>query len=65
MNIRCNDQEKEIEAKDLASALLELGYAEITVATALNGEFVPRALRKNTTLRAGDQLDVLAPMQGG
>ncbi len=65
MNIRCNNQELQIEATNLKSALLELGYAGATVATAVNGSFVPRSLRETTTLSENDLLDVLAPMQGG
>jgi sulfur carrier protein len=65
MNIRCNDQEVQLEAENLASALVELGYQDLVVATALNGEFVPRTLRSQTPLRAGDQIDILAPQQGG
>jgi sulfur carrier protein len=52
-------------ATDLASALEELGYARSTVATALNGEFVPASLRSDATLTEGDRIEVLAPMQGG
>lgn len=65
MNIRCNDQETQIEATDLESALLELGYQDLVVATALNGEFVPRTRRGTTALHAGDTIDVVAPRQGG
>lgn len=55
----------QLEAENLASALVELGYQDLVVATALNGEFVPRTLRSQTPLRAGDQIDILAPQQGG
>jgi sulfur carrier protein len=52
-------------ATDLASALEELGYGRATVATALNGEFVPASLRCDAPLTEGDRVEVLAPMQGG
>ena len=52
-------------ATDLASALEELGYGGATVATALNGEFVPESLRSDAPVAEGDRLEVLAPMQGG
>ena len=35
------------------------------VATAMNGIFVPRDLRPNTVLEDGDQIEILAPLQGG
>jgi sulfur carrier protein len=55
----------QIEATNLEAALLELGYQDAVVATAVNGEFVPVTLRVQTRLQAGDHIDVLAPMQGG
>ena len=65
MNIRCNDQEMQIEATTLENALLELGYQDLVVATALNGEFVPGTRRATTALHDGDTIDVVAPRQGG
>jgi sulfur carrier protein len=41
------------------------GFGDALVATALNGEFVPVGSRANIQLKDGDQLEVLAPMQGG
>jgi sulfur carrier protein len=55
----------DMAATDLASALEELGYGRATVATALNGEFVPASLRSDAPLTEGDRVEVLAPMQGG
>jgi len=49
----------------LAAALDELGFTSRAMATALNGRFVPGKDRKTTALSEGDQLEVLAPMQGG
>jgi sulfur carrier protein len=54
-----------MSAATLVAALQELGYAEAVVATAVNGEFVPVGARSNALLAEGDQLEVLAPMQGG
>ena len=65
MRIIVNGAAREVSAQDLATALAELGFGEAVVATALNGEFVAVAARPTTTLHAGDQLEVLAPMQGG
>jgi sulfur carrier protein len=65
MKIIVNGQSLEVTAKLLETALEELGYGEARVATALNGEFVPQGARKDTPLNDGDQLEVLAPMQGG
>jgi sulfur carrier protein len=35
------------------------------VATALNGEFAPKGLRPTLKLNDGDQVEIVAPMQGG
>jgi sulfur carrier protein len=49
----------------LEALLLDLGYADRIVATALNGEFVPAAARREASVYDGDRVEVLAPMQGG
>ena len=65
MKILVNGSWHDTGAVDLAAALLELGYAEAVVATALNGEFVPATARQGARLSEGDRIEVLAPMQGG
>jgi sulfur carrier protein len=65
MKIILNGDSREISAQSLAAALDELGFGDAVVATALNGEFVATAARSTTPLSAGDELEVLAPMQGG
>jgi sulfur carrier protein len=60
-----NDQWHDVSAADLAALLRELGYCDAVLATALNGEFVPVSARLTTKLAEGDQLEILAPMQGG
>ena len=49
----------------LETLLLAWGYGGATVATAVNGEFVPARARPQTPLQDGDRIEVLAPMQGG
>lgn len=65
MLIIVNAEPREIVETTLLAALYELGFASPAVATALNGNFVPRTARESTTLKDGDRLEVLAPMQGG
>ena len=65
MKLRVNDQQTEVRSAVLSEALVELGYRDAVVATAINGTFVPKSLRSETKLNAGDQLDIVAPMQGG
>jgi sulfur carrier protein len=52
-------------APTLAAMLRSCGYEGATVATAVNGEFVPARARAATALQDGDRVEVLAPMQGG
>ena len=65
MRIDVNGEAREVDATTLADALVELGWGGAKVATALNGDFVPATARATQTLRDGDRIEVLAPMQGG
>jgi sulfur carrier protein len=65
MNLIVNAQPREVTATTLANALSELGFTGPAIATALNGQFVPREARDTAALNDGDRLEVLAPMQGG
>jgi sulfur carrier protein len=65
MKILVNGASRETDATDIAQMLVELGHGDSVVATAVNGEFVPSGSRHLTRLSDGDQLEILAPMQGG
>ncbi len=65
MKISVNAKQREITSDTLSAALVELGFTEVAVATALNGSFVPRRDRDRTPVQDGDNLEVLAPMKGG
>jgi sulfur carrier protein len=60
-----NGENREVEARTLAKALEALEFASATVATALNGEFVPARARAATPVKDGDRIEILAPRQGG
>lgn len=65
MRIVCNGEVRETPQCTLTAAMTMFGFGDALVATALNGEFVPVGSRANIQLKDGDQLEVLAPMQGG
>jgi sulfur carrier protein len=65
MKITVNGAPAEVAGATLAEALVELGYAQARVATAVNERFVPGAARAGTELSEGDRLEILAPRQGG
>lgn len=52
-------------AKTVAELLIEAGYGDAKVATALNGDFLPERQRAASELKAGDHVEVVAPRQGG
>ena len=60
-----NGEATETGAATLAGLVAALGYNEGQVATALNGDFVPRGARAETRLAAGDSVEIVAPRQGG
>jgi sulfur carrier protein len=51
--------------RTLQELLVAHGYDMSSVATAVNGDFVPAAHRDTLTLKAGDRIEVVAPRQGG
>jgi len=65
MQIIVNGQARNVSQTNLDEVLTELGFASARIATAVNGEFVPRSQRVSATLHNGDRLEVLAPMKGG
>jgi len=60
-----NGERTETGAVSLAELVAQLGHGQEAVATALNGDFVPRQARASTPLRAGDKVEIVAPRQGG
>ena len=65
MRIVLNGTATDISAARLDVALDELGYGDALVATAVNGDFVPRGARAETCLSEGDAVEIVAPLQGG
>ena len=60
-----NGEATETSAATLAELVAELGFADGSVATALNGEFVPKVARSTTKLSRDDKVEIVAPRQGG
>ena len=65
VELSVNGEPTQSAAPTLAALLVELGYAEAKVATAVNGEFVAAVARADRSLAAGDQIEIVAPRQGG
>lgn len=65
MKLTVNGQPLEANAMTLSALLNELGYEGTTIATALNGDFVPAEARDETLVNNNDRIEILAPMKGG
>lgn len=65
VQVHVNGAVCDVRAGTLGALLLELGYGERRIATAVNGEFVPERARVETRLAPGDHIEIVAPRQGG
>jgi sulfur carrier protein len=66
MQIDINGQPRDVsQGTTIATLLRELDVAQPHVAVEVNLEVVPRARHAETTLRAGDRLEVVTLVGGG
>ena len=65
MKISINGAAKDVTSNNLDAVLHEAGYGDARVATAVNGNFVPVGQRESCQIEAGDQVEIVAPRQGG
>ena len=65
MQIVLNGETVNTEEKTLEGLLVEQGYQDMVVATALNQFFVAIAERSDAKLEDGCRVEIVAPMQGG
>lgn len=66
IEIRLNGQAHPLDDDSTLAALVEsLGQAPAALATAVNGNFVPRTQRQGCILRNGDSVTTFQPITGG
>ncbi len=65
LDIQVNGQAHTTAAATLHDWVLAQGSTPESLATALNGQFVPRSQRASTPLRAGDHIQTFQPITGG
>ncbi len=65
MQVELNGKPTETNASTLAELIEVEGFEAPCVATAVDGVFVPKAVRDTVTLTEGIRVEVLSPMQGG
>jgi sulfur carrier protein len=64
--ITVNGEPRAVEAtQTLADLIAALGEPPQSLATAVNGEFVPRSARASVQLRDGDAVFTFQPITGG
>jgi sulfur carrier protein len=65
MRVIVNGESREIASKSVAALVSELEYEGTHFAIALNYDVVPRNRWSETPLNSGDEIEIIAPRQGG
>ncbi len=65
LKILLNGEPFNTDAMTLEQLCKEAGFSDTKIATAVNGNFVPKNMRNNTALSENDKIEILAPRQGG
>jgi sulfur carrier protein len=65
MRVRVNGEPVEITAERIDALLGELEYEGTHFAIALNYDVVPKSKWADTTLKGGDEIEIITPRQGG
>lgn len=66
IEIRLNGERRQVGDDSTLAALVEsLGQSPAALATAVNGDFVPRTQRRDCRLRDGDVVTTFQPITGG
>jgi len=65
MRVTVNGEQREISSVSVDALLGELDYAGTHFAIAVNYDVVPRVRWAETRLKAGDEIEIITPRQGG
>jgi sulfur carrier protein len=65
MRVTVNGEQREISSASVDALLGELDYAGTHFAIALNYDVVPKSRWPETRLKAGDEIEIITPRQGG
>jgi sulfur carrier protein len=65
MQVIVNGERREVSAARVDALLTELEYEGTHFAIALNFDVVPRSRWAETPLKAGDEIEIITPRQGG
>ncbi len=65
MRVTVNGEQREIASQSVGALLAELDYEGTHFAIALNYDVVPKSRWAQTKLKAGDEIEIITPRQGG
>ena len=65
MRVTVNGEPREILSDSVDALLSELDYQGTHFAIALNYDVLPRSRWAQTTLKNGDEIEIITPRQGG
>ncbi len=65
MRVIVNGEQREISASSITALLSELEYEGTHFAIALNYDVLPKSRWAETALKAGDEIEIITPRQGG
>ncbi|MGJ5080000.1 sulfur carrier protein ThiS [Bradyrhizobium sp. SZCCHNRI1009] len=65
MRVTVNGEARDINATSVTALLSELDYEGTHFAIALNYDVVPKSRWSETALKAGDEIEIITPRQGG
>jgi sulfur carrier protein len=65
LQILLNGEPIATDANNLDELCAKLGFGEAKIATAVNGSFIAASAREQTRLTEADEVEIVAPRQGG
>ena len=65
MKISLNGKVTEVDQTALKNMMISQGYQASHLAVAVNGDFIPKSQHESYQIKEGDEVDIVAPMQGG
>ena len=65
MRVTVNGEQRELSSASVDALLAELEYEGTHFAIAVNYDVLPKSRWAETQLRAGDEIEIITPRQGG
>ncbi len=65
ITISLNGKRVSVSETRLKDMMISQGYHSSHMAVAINGTFVPKSAHETLQVNDGDEIDIVAPMQGG